>query len=412
MNNSAMSKPRKIAFKHRLGLLSTNEQIDVCRGLFAYLVVVAHAIEVSFSMLPSERAQLGAFGGVFAAAAGSGVYWVMGFFVISGYCIQLSVQRMCERGSFQPGTYFIARASRLLPLYYLALAFAVVVELWIAPVRPANWPHGINYQVLVCQVLLLQNLTQTYGSFSPSWSITNEAFYYAFFGALVVASSRIHKRPERVGLVACVLLGWSMYFVYRFALKSPAFGATALLFGLGTHWFAGAIIAAHRDFLARSALIQIVARAWPLVLAASIACKALVLARYELVLAGSGFAFALMLIRFLGCDTARSGHAQPPARVKAVVEGLGLSSYPTYLLHGPILMLVGSMLIRLGLPLGWVGTSLLLSAAGIACGILGGYLLEAPIMAWRAGLLRRLSSAGGRDAVGGQARISFPAAGS
>ncbi len=32
--------------------LSTNDKIDLCRGLFAFLVVIAHALEVTFSMDP------------------------------------------------------------------------------------------------------------------------------------------------------------------------------------------------------------------------------------------------------------------------------------------------------------------------------------------------------------------------
>ena len=118
---------------------------------------------------------------------------------------------------------------------------------------------------------------------------------------------------------------------------------------------------------------------------------------------GSGLAFALMLIRFLGADRAaagpsRSGSLAP--RTTAIIAGLGLASYPTYLFHGPIMMAVGSIMIRSAMVLDWRWTWLVLASSGIAFGIVGGYLVEAPIMTWRAGLLRSAAApaaATGRD---------------
>ena len=68
----------------------------------------------------------------------------------------------------------------------------------------------------------------------------------------------------------------------------------------------------------------------------------------EFVLMGSGLAFALMLIRFLGKDHEASVVARPFDRLRGSVDpqGLGLASYPTYLFHGPVMMAVGSVIIR------------------------------------------------------------------
>ena len=45
--------------------------------------------------------------------AAAGVYWVIGFFVISGYCIQLSVERLIEGNAFSLRQYLLARLSRI-----------------------------------------------------------------------------------------------------------------------------------------------------------------------------------------------------------------------------------------------------------------------------------------------------------
>jgi peptidoglycan/LPS O-acetylase OafA/YrhL len=393
--------------------LSTNDKIDVCRGVFASLVVTAHGLEVTFSMLPIAQDRLDSWTRqVLIGAAGTGIYWVMGFFVISGYCIQLSVDRSNDRGGFALRTYLIARLTRILPLYYLALLFTVLVEWWIAADRPANWPNGLSYQVLACQVVLIQNLTQTYGSFASSWSITNEVFYYVLYGLLVVWTLRRGRRPIMVGMAACLAVGGLAHLAYRLGLKSPAIASTAMLFGLGINWFLGALIAAHRDRVARDARLQLVARSWPLILAASVGLRCTYRVGIEFILMGSGLAFTLMLIRFLGADRARAARVDAESlgpRMRTIVAGLGLASYPTYLFHGPMIMAIGSLMIRLPWVLDWRWTWIVLAASGIASGIVGGYLVEAPIMTWRAGLLQRLNSATATGRISGQAQIPIAA---
>jgi peptidoglycan/LPS O-acetylase OafA/YrhL len=393
--------------------LSTNEKIDVCRGVFAFLVVVAHGLEVTYSMLPIALDRLdSSVRQVLVGAAGTGIYWVMGFFVISGYCIQLSVQRLGETGGFTLRTYLIARLTRILPLYYLALLFTALVEWWIASDRPGNWPNGLSYQVFACQLLLIQNLTETYGSFASSWSITNEAFYYLLYGLLVVWTLRRGRRPVPLGMAACLGVGGLAHLSYRLGLRSSAIVSTATLFGLGTLWFLGALIAAHRDRVARDARLQVLARTWPLILAASVALRCTDRVGIEFVLMGSGLAFTLMLIRFLGADRERGGRVEAASlgpRTRTIVAGLGLASYPTYLFHGPVMMAVGSTMIRTAFMLDWRWTWVVLASSGTASGIVGGYLVEAPIMTWRAGLLRRLKSTAETGGIGGQVKLPVAA---
>ena len=74
--------------------LSSNQKIDICRGVFAFFVVNAHCIDISWTIHPAVPAQLPRWlHDLLLYVAAAGVYWVIGFFVISGYCIQLSVER-------------------------------------------------------------------------------------------------------------------------------------------------------------------------------------------------------------------------------------------------------------------------------------------------------------------------------
>ena len=74
------------------------------------------------------------------------------------------------------------------------------------------------------------------------------------------------------------------------------------------------------------------------------------------------------------------------------MELLGLASYPTYLFHGPLLLLVGSAILRWRLVDDWRITWLILVVVGISAGITLGYMAERPIMNRRAAFLGRLRS--------------------
>ncbi|MBX6312771.1 MAG: acyltransferase [Isosphaeraceae bacterium] len=372
----------------RAAALSAAEKIDICRGLFAYLVVVAHAMELAWVVHPDVAPRMSpATLDLWKRTVGTGGYWVMGFFVLSGYCIQLSVGRLRAAGRFPLRYYLAARLSRILPLYYLALLFVVWTERLIAWDRPGYWPNGINGSVLIAQFLGLQGLTQTYGSFAPSWSITNELFYYLIYGLLVCLPLGKPDRPAWLGVALCVAVAGAMQAVYALGLRTPWVLAVGLLFGLGLNWFLGALVALHLEALRGSRAIRMLARAWPLGLVLA-ACL-----RFDEHIQGlvlpCGLAFGLLLVRFGPCEEA--GPATATWR-SSLARLLGLSSYPTYLFHGPVLMLAAAILMRWDLARDWRVTWGMLAASGIIAGLVLGVVAEAPLMTWRAYWLRRWKS--------------------
>src|SRR5262249_55214973 len=120
----------------------------------------------------------------------------------------------------------------------------------------------------------------------------------------------------------------------------------------------------------------------------------------------SGLGFTLMLLDFHRSPTIDPPPLAGPWR-KRVVDTLGLASYPTYLFHGPILMLAGSLILRYRLVADWRITWALLFVLGTVSGTALGWLLERPVMSWRANLLRSLRARRGFHAPGAApARVS------
>ena len=142
----------------------------------------------------------------------------------------------------------------------------MVIEQLIASARPSCWPQGVNLNTLIAQLFILQNLTQTYGSFAPSWSITNEMFYYLFYGVMVCVALRFGIRPTTMGMSLCLVLALILDWVYFFQYQTGYVRSPGLLFGLGIIWFQGALVAEHREWLRSSQAARMASALWPLVL--------------------------------------------------------------------------------------------------------------------------------------------------
>ena len=111
------------------------------------------------------------------------------------------------------------------------------------------WANGLNQGVLISQFLVLQNFTETYGSFAPSWSITNEVVYYGLFGGLTALVVPLKIRACVIGnsfvrdlgnLHAVRLLG---------GLSFDCNLEHRLAIGLGFNWFLGAQLSSVSDEL-------------------------------------------------------------------------------------------------------------------------------------------------------------------
>lgn len=184
--------------------------LDGLRGLAALYVVLYHlGMEMGKTALPhwAERV-LGLFR--------YGHFSVDVFIVLSGYCLMLPIAKSgALRGGVAP--FLVRRARRILPPYYAALAFSLLllyISQWLIKTRGVTVAAEPRFDVagLVSHLLLLHNL-------SPSWEFQID------------------------GPLWSVATEWQIYFVFAFLLLPlwrrcgvviPLF--VAFLIGMAPHW--------------------------------------------------------------------------------------------------------------------------------------------------------------------------------
>ena len=164
---------------------------------------------------------------VFVAHAGlpnliPGGFGVTVFFFLSGYLITtlMRIERE-ELGSVSLKQFYLRRALRILPPFYLALALALGLALLgilpggFAPVAvTAQALHGANYFIVAHGYDGLPRGTGVY------WSLAVEEHFYLVFPWVFLALERWVKTSTRRALVLYALcaavLAWRCLLVYRF----------------------------------------------------------------------------------------------------------------------------------------------------------------------------------------------------
>lgn len=161
-----------------------------------------------FPVLDGVRA-LSIFAVVFFHAAPT-LQWLHGhegvtsFFVLSGYLITtLLLREEDARGHVSLAAFYIRRTFRILPLYYLTLAFycVLLLGLKLQPERAEFFRQALPYYVLYFPEYIHLNGG---GPFSHSWSLGIEEKFYAVWPLLGFALLR--GRPGR-SLVVVALVG-------------------------------------------------------------------------------------------------------------------------------------------------------------------------------------------------------------
>src|SRR5579875_141267 len=223
------------------------EYLDGLRGLAALFVVFHHAFVTFYYAPQAVRAGLASPLATFLAILFKSLFTfgheaVVVFIVLSGYVLMLPIARTVD-GYMPHGVldYLKRRARRILPPYYAALAFALLIIFCVPGMnRPfhAFWDTAIpitRWATIVSHLLLIHNHHGwDYAIDPPMWSIAVEWQIYFWFPFLLLPLWR------RFGLWATIFCTWLFglggYYLhfggtYFWLIGDFAFGMAAAAIG-------------------------------------------------------------------------------------------------------------------------------------------------------------------------------------
>jgi peptidoglycan/LPS O-acetylase OafA/YrhL len=299
--------------------------LDGLRGFAALYVVVHHCWLLSFRGYPANTGPFWVGWLVYGRLA------VVFFLTLSGFSLALSpAVRGWRLGG--AGRFARRRAWRILPPYWAALGFSLLVAWLVTPMPHSGPPTGASVWVYG---LLLQDVVAAPVPNGAFWSIAVEAALYLVFPLVLLAR-------RRVGAVAVLAL--VTVPVVLAGLLSPGLAganlARGLTFQLAPLFVVGVVAA---GVVSAQDRVRALPWHWFAALAAA-PVLALMLTRGSVWTAdrfywvdlAAGPAFALLLA------AVATGRPAPLTRLLATrpVRALGGFSYSLYLVHVPIVVVV------------------------------------------------------------------------
>lgn len=346
--------------------------VDLMRGLLALMVLASHVIE-SARLIITDASVPPWLEAVFE----NGGFWVNGFFVLSGFCIHQAIISLRRKGGNFGSPYFLARVTRLYPLYLVALMLGIMVS---------GWP---GFSRFLSHLLMMQGITGVVPVIKPAWSLTYEVVYYVAWPLVLAGCCWRPGRAFVVSLVGTLLLAGALFVAWkRFFwgdVHAPAL-PMALIAAQFPLWLGGALLAQCWEAWSPRASPWLLPVSVFWIIGAYVA-HIWLLGRHMpvsvLVLLGW-----LVLPGWLGLVLG-STHWPGLLALKPVAGWLGMLSYPLYILHQPLLDAVVAAVHARGMRLGFAESCVTLGGFVMACMVVAGVPLETWFLTWRAGLLKR-----------------------
>jgi peptidoglycan/LPS O-acetylase OafA/YrhL len=286
--------------------------LDGVRGLAALYVVVNHIFLRAFPGYPVDTAPFWAAWFIY------GRFAVVVFIVLSGLSLTLAPARSGWRLDGL-SRFARRRAWRILPPYWAALAFSLLVA-WLIVPPPGEGAPDV-WSVLV-NGLLVQNIVAAPTPNRAFWSIAVEAQLYLLFPLLLL----LVRRRGAVVMVAAVTAVVAVIGIA--GPHIPAIDAVGVLAG-------GIVIASERR------------RSWPwawIALAAATPVLAAIVWQGSVWTLDRLYWVDLAIGPAIACLLAALVTGRPAPLLRALdsrpIRSLGLSSYSLYLVHGPIVVVV------------------------------------------------------------------------
>jgi peptidoglycan/LPS O-acetylase OafA/YrhL len=365
-------------------------RIDRLRGLLAIGVLLGHAIDLARISAPTPSGTL--FSMAVATRPYYGFICVVGFIVLSGYCIARSTMRR-----FTLGDYVVKRVTRVYPLLIVAALLTGMLE-WVAldnPDRPLMWilaRDGRDAKRFISALLGFSGFKGPFGALSPAYTISFELFYYAIWGLAMKAAGGRSRRAlllaTAVGVVLTVFGGRLRGSLGWFAGFLPIVGIAVL-----PGWLLGAALAVAEGPLTRLARVVPTWATWLVFVWLFAYCVDAFNLPID-VMSNPYVTFAyftIMSVLFLTVVAAWLARPDPAPRASDV--WLGEMSYPLFLMHGPAIIGAQFALNAAGIHLTFGANLAMLLAAAFAAAMVMVTLVERPVMAWRRSFRLRATAA-------------------
>ena len=303
---------------HSVKKKTKNDWLQAARALAAVAVMLFHLsphLALVQEFKPIEQLLPWGFAGVDI------------FFVLSGFVVYKSA----DNAAFRWNTFLLRRIARIFLGYWPVLVFLAGVTL-----VTGNWPT----QTLFWKSVFLLSPSLFVNWLSTAWSLTYELYFYLWITLLCVLTVR--ARGRLIVILIAVLVAWNLgWHFLAFDGESP--GALPLRFaftGFGIEFFAGALLAHWRQ---RDPWPQTSSgRLWLLFVGALFMVCGLIIGGsspiYPIV---DGIRALTFGVAGLGCILIALALADLQFSVWPPVVLVGDASYSLYLLHAPLLILMG-----------------------------------------------------------------------
>jgi len=161
------------------------------------------------------------------------------FFVLSGYI--LATVYLVKEGPLDKERFWTARFARVYPLFFVILVLDAPQILLDRVVRygwsTSIWKTVVNF---VLDVFLLQGWSQAFNAINfPSWSLSDEAFFYAIFPFVGIFIWKMRTRSAAVFAVVLYLATVAFLMLLHreglrndFAYNMPLFRSSEFILGI------------------------------------------------------------------------------------------------------------------------------------------------------------------------------------
>ena len=324
--------------------------MDAIRGMAAIVVMLGHSRDLFFQSVNGHTVAMPTLASGIVAPPHTarpqitlGNEAVMIFFVLSGYLVGGSVLRAFQRDNWSWKEYLTKRLTRLWVVLLPALLLTIVLDnvglrVFPAPTSIYQGPAGqsevvphlantLTLPIIAGNAVFLQNiLVTTPGTNVALWSLANEFWYYVILPLVVLACWRSSRPGVRVlsALLAVALLfliGWDK----------------AILFPT---WLLGALLSLLPLRLSERTSKWLMACLLLLLFPIMVVIRRLPI---DLHLAETCIALYFVLALYVVLNRSQQAGTGLYSRVATVLSDL---SYPLYLVHLPILVLLCALINR------------------------------------------------------------------